>query len=158
MMETPTIASMSYANAVTTAANLDAMGISGLHNNMLVGVDRRMQQYSDLQSFVPASDTKTEKEEAKMSTTTTRLVKVFIVDPNENLPLENRLLYRGDEKITDLTDQELFFEVDIKDVLTKHNAIRVATEDKKANKDKPVYLEPARVRDLKMQVIVLAQF
>jgi hypothetical protein len=89
----------------------------------------------------------------------TRLVKVFIVDPNESLPLPMRLLYKGDEKLTDLTDQELFFEVDIKSILDKHNAVRAETVDKTTkNKDKPEMLEPARVRDLRMQVIVLAQF
>lgn len=90
---------------------------------------------------------------------TTRLVKVFIADPNESLPLENRLLYKGDEKITDLTDQELFYEIDIKNILEKHNAVRTATVDKATkSREKPEMLEPARVRDLRMQVIVLAQF
>ena len=40
-----------------------------------------------------------------------RLVKVIIIDPNENVPLEDAVLYMGEEVLTDLTDQELFFEL-----------------------------------------------
>jgi hypothetical protein len=148
MLETPTISASSYANALNLAsfglptAAHDFAGWDAKQADKVVG---RLFQHEPQQ-------------EARVADFSTRLVKVFIVDPNINLPLENRLLYRGDEKITDLTDQELFFEVDINGLLAKHNEIRLKTEDKKANKDKPVYLEAARVRDLKMQVVVLAQF
>jgi hypothetical protein len=43
-----------------------------------------------------------------------RMVKVIVVDPDERVPLEKCVLYNGDEKVTDLTNQELFFELDIK--------------------------------------------
>ena len=66
----------------------------------------------------------------------------------------------GDQKLTDLTDQELFFEVPIAEVLAKHNEVRKATVDKKqADKfGRDIYLEPARIRDLKMVVVNVAQF
>lgn len=86
-----------------------------------------------------------------------RLVKVAIVDPNENVPLSECVLYSGEEKLTDATDQELFFEIDIKSILDKHNAKRVKCVDRKV-KDRTEYLEPAKIRDLKMVVVNVAMF
>lgn len=84
-----------------------------------------------------------------------RVVQVLIADPNENVSLADCLLYKGDEHLTDLTDQELFFELDIKDLLEKHNEKRTKVVDKKV-KDRTEYLEPAKVRDLKMVVVTVA--
>lgn len=100
----------------------------------------------------------TEKETKPVSTA--RIVKVFIADTNDNLPLESRVLYKGDEKLTDLTDQELFFEVPIKELLDTHNAVRAKTQDKKQTEKfgREIFLEPARIRDLKMVVVNVAQF
>lgn len=91
---------------------------------------------------------------------TNRIVKIFIADPNENLPLDKRLLHSGDEQLTDLTDQELYFEVPIADLLKKHNAMRATTIDKKQTEKfgRDVFLEPVRIRDLKMVVVVVAGF
>lgn len=86
-----------------------------------------------------------------------RLIQIFIADPDENVPLEQCLLYSGEQKLTDLTDQELFFEVDVKSLLDKHNAARVKLVNK-AVKERVENLEPARVRDLKMTVVTIAQF
>ena len=86
-----------------------------------------------------------------------RLVQVFIADTNENLPLDNRMVYRGNQHLTDLTDQELFYEIDIATLLKNHNAVRTKTIDKRV-KDRTEYLEPARVRDLKMNVVTIASF
>lgn len=89
-----------------------------------------------------------------------RITKVFIADINDNLPLDKRVLYSGDEKLTDLTDQELFFEVPITDLLAKHNAVRAATVDKKQAEKfgRDIFLEPARIRDLRMVVVDVAKF
>lgn len=87
----------------------------------------------------------------------TRLVKVVIVDSDDNLPLANRLIYSGEEKMTDLTDQELFFEIDIKSLLDKHNEMRVQTPNKSV-KERPENLEPVRIKDLKMVVVNIAHF
>lgn len=86
-----------------------------------------------------------------------RLVQVFIADPNDNIPVEQCLLYSGEQKLTDLTDQELFFEIDIKAMLAAHNEKRVKIVDKTV-KERTEYLEAARVRDLKMVVATLATF
>lgn len=86
-----------------------------------------------------------------------RLVQVLIADPNENVPLEDCLLYKGDPKLTDATDTELYFELDVKSMLDAHNKKRVEFIDKKV-KERTEKLEPARVRDLKMVVVTIAQF
>ena len=88
-----------------------------------------------------------------------RIVKVFVVDPDEHVPLDNALLYQSsDFKFTDATDQELYFEIDIKGVLKKHNEKRGTIEDKKHKGEKVKYLDPIRVRDLVMTVVTLASF
>lgn len=86
-----------------------------------------------------------------------RVVQVYIADPDENVPLDQALLYTGPSKLTDLTDQELFFELDIKQMLDAHNAKRTTLVNKKV-KERTEYLEPARVRDLKMVVVNVATF
>lgn len=96
-------------------------------------------------------------EENEVSTPARRLVQVLIVDSDENVPLDQCWLYKGEQKMTDLTDQELFFEIDIKKVLDSHNERRVKLLNKKV-KERTEYLEPARVRDLKMVVVNIAQF
>lgn len=86
-----------------------------------------------------------------------RIVKVFIADIDDNVPLEKSVIYSGEEKLTDLTDQELFFEVDIKSVLDKHNEYRKTLVNKKV-KERTELLEPAKIRDLKMVVVNIASF
>lgn len=90
-------------------------------------------------------------------TSTTRVVRVIIVDPDERIPLEQRLVYKGDEQFTDATDQELFFELDITGLLKAHNARRVEVVDKTV-KDRTEKLEAAKVRDLRMVVVEIAKF
>lgn len=88
---------------------------------------------------------------------TRRIVQVFIADTDENVPLDKSVLYTGTQKLTDATDQELFFEVPIKEILDKHNAYRATLVNKKV-KERTEYLEPVRIRDLKMVVVEVAKF
>ncbi len=88
---------------------------------------------------------------------TRRLVQVFIADPDENVPLEKALLYSGPQKFTDATDQELFFEIDIKSILDNYNDERVKIVNKKV-KERTEMLEPVKIRDLKMTVVNIATF
>lgn len=83
-----------------------------------------------------------------------RVVQVFVSDPDPKVPLENCLLYKGDVKVTDATDQELYFELDIRSLLEAHNKVRTAIMDKSV-KDRAEYLEPAKIRDLKMSVVTI---
>ena len=86
-----------------------------------------------------------------------RLVQVFIVDPSESVPDADCVLHRGEIVMTSATDQELFYDLDIKAILAMHNAKRVKLRDK-AVKDREQMLEPARIRDLKFHVSELAKF
>lgn len=91
---------------------------------------------------------------------TRRFVQVFIADPNINVPLDESVLFKGEQKLTDLTDTELFFEVPIAETLKAHNDKRIKWTDKEASKraGKDVFLDPVRIRELKMVVVTIAQF
>ena len=84
-----------------------------------------------------------------------RLVRVIIIDMDEDVPLEHSILHMGEEMLTDLNNQEMFFELDMKGMLAKHNKKRITFVDKDASEgsSKDVMLEPARIRDLVMNVI-----
>jgi hypothetical protein len=122
-----------------------------------IGEPRRLQP-GPAQAYV---DSETQKVKAPPAMPTpVRIVKVFIADTDERLPLNKRILHTGEEQLTDLTDQELFFEVPIAELLKTHNALRMQTIDKKAaaKSDHEVFLEPVRIRDLKMVVVTVASF
>ena len=89
-----------------------------------------------------------------------RLVQIFIADNDESIPLDNAILHSGSQFMTDSTDEELFFDIPIKDILDDHNAYRITVLDKKASKGQAVSvnLEPIRIRDLVMTVVTIAHF
>src|SRR5262249_52877373 len=146
----PTIATSRYASAA-----LDMNALWAQQNN---AANQFIQQRRVTvgAGTVPTVVPKLE-EIVKMPNTTRRLVQVFIADPDDNVPLASALIYKGEPKFTDLTDQELFFEVDIKSILDKHNELRVTLKNK-AVKERVEMLEPARIRDLKMTVVNIATF
>lgn len=71
--------------------------------------------------------------------------------------LNGRTTSNGEQKLTDLTDQELFFELDIKSIMDKHNEKRVKFINKSV-KERVERLDPVRIRDLKMTVVTIASF
>lgn len=138
--ELPAIASSAYTSS---AFNLIQAAQLGAGNDQFAAAPPRIPKFV--------------KELQQMANPTRRLVQVFIVDPDENVPLDKALLYEGKSFLTDATDQELFFEIDIKSILDKHNAFR-KTLTNKAVKERTEKLEAARIRDLKMTVVIIAQF
>ncbi len=115
----------------------------------------------DLRSTLDAVSPEDEYEEdEEMSEGTRRIVQVFIVDPHEDVPLDKCLLYKSDQQFTDLTDPELYFELNIKEILAAHNNLRRKFLDKDATRKsgKDINLEPIKVRDLKMAVVTIAKF
>jgi len=94
------------------------------------------------------------------NTTPRRLVQVFIADTDSNVPLESALLYKGEPQFTDSTDQELYFEIPVSALLGAHNEKRKGWLDKEATRKagKDIFLEPAKIRDLKMVVVTIAAF
>lgn len=95
-----------------------------------------------------------------MSTPSRRVVKVYIADPHPDVPLAAALIHEGEEHFTDATDQELFFEIGLKDKLDDYNKMRVKWQDKEASKraGKDIFLEPVKIRELRMVVVTVASF
>jgi hypothetical protein len=152
-MELPSISNNSYiSNSVGADSLLSASGILTTHARRVASTtaweSTSPQQLTPMKAPMPAS------------AASFRIVRVVIADTDQNLPLDLRVLYSGGEKFTDLTDQELFFEIPIKDFMDRHNQTRVKTLDKKATDKagRDVFLEPARIRDLKMVVVTIAEF
>lgn len=140
----PTIATSNYA---TTAYN--SLMLMGMGGGTVVAPGQAVLQRD------PPKAAQGRMEDKEMSGR--RYVRVLVVDPNENIPLDQCVLYAGEEKLTDLNDQELFFELNIKKMLADHNEKRIKVVDKKV-KERTEYLELAKIRDLKMVVVTVAQF
>lgn len=165
-MEMPSLSASTYASqqyplaALGVAENQIARGLAGA--GMWAGNDKEDAQNKLLGAMLQRVHEPIIKkpQQEKQIVSTARIVKVFIADTNDSLPLESRVLYSGEEKLTDLTDQELFFEVPIKELLDAHNAVRLKTQDKKQTEKfgREIFLEAARIRDLKMVVVTVAQF
>ncbi len=155
---TPQISNASHTHALYDGAS-NALGLvqqttaAGLNDYQMFGI-----RQPDKDFFIDAIRANLQQiKETKMADTKRRLIKVIIVDPDEKVPLEKCILYSGSEKLTDLTDQELFFEIDIKDCLYDHNESRKKIIDKSV-KERTEFLEPIKVRDLRMVVVTIAQF
>ena len=151
--EIPHLNTCSYVSNITTGDLLTSCGGGYTGMNQSIGLG---QYQGGLQNayYQPAENKVVADKQDKL-----RVVRVYIADTNVNIPVGKRLLYTGEETITELTDQELFFELDIKSLLAEHNKYRFGVKDKKhSSKDNVVYLEPVRVRDLVMTVVNIATF
>lgn len=155
MREFPIMLASNYASTHFNAADLVDQ-FNGIKEGRLFNNNVGAVQALNLRNLFQAGF-QSQKEQQMASA---RIVKVYIADPNENLPLNKRVLHTGEEQLTDLTDQELFFEVPIAELLAKHNELRKTIIDKlQAEKfGRDIYLEPARIRDLKMVVVSVAAF
>lgn len=157
MLDTPTIVSSSYASMMHDLPTISNNALPV--QNFVLAKQHQMfgKPLNDADLQIAFDKMNQHQEIVNMANQQRRLVKVIIIDPNENVPLEDCVLYSGDEKMTDATDQELFFEVDIKKILDEHNAKRVKLLDKKV-KERTEHLEPAKIRELKMVVVNIAAF
>ena len=161
----PTISDASHAHTVYGLGNLAVpMGTIAGTTNQALGANTPLgglQNTGLAVGFAPRRVAVVEPhvnaKQERPAMPSRRLVQVFIADPDENVPLERSMLYSGEQKLTDATDQELFFEIDIKSALEKHNEVRVKWVNKKV-KERTEYLEPAKIRDLKMVVVNVATF
>lgn len=154
MREMPKVVGSSYATStvspLTWSDSQTVTGDTAIWQHAMLNRIQQQQNYSPTFTL-PA------KQEQNVANPKRRLVQVFIADPDVNVPLAESLLYTGEQKLTDATDQELFFEVDIKKILDDHNTKRVGWPNK-AVKERTEMLEPARIRDLKMVVVTIAEF
>lgn len=83
-------------------------------------------------------------------------------NPDSRLKAAQALVYLDEESIlSDLSDDELFMEIDVKGLLERHNAFRGQIEDKSVSRqfEKVVYLEDdLDPNDLRFHVITEASF
>ena len=154
MQDTPTIANFMYASSTIDPSQL----VVGNAWSRVTG--QIPAQFGNAQTFDQLFSQAKQEINKTMATTNRRIVQVFIADPNENVPLEKSILYTGSQKLTDLTDTELFFEVPMAEILKSHNEMRVYCIDKEATKraGKDILLDPVKIRDLKMVVVTVASF
>lgn len=132
-------------------------GPAGAHEGVNPFVESSVNDYENLVKQIEQNQpAKQNKKGQEMSER--RIVQVFIVDPDEKMPLKESLLYKGDVELTDSTNEELFFEIEIKSLLIEHNKRRREIEDKKADSKEKKYLEPIRIRELSMTVVNIAEF
>jgi hypothetical protein len=156
-LPTPQISNLGYAS---NALDLQNIGSSGNFSTITARriVHPALFAANELSDILGQSQQ--QQENLIMPQTTRRIVQVFIADPNENVPLDQSLIFKGEQKLTDATDQELFFEINIAPLLDEYNKKRVTFTDKEASKrsGKDIFLEPVRIRDLRMVVTDIAKF
>ncbi|MHA1371333.1 MAG: hypothetical protein ACTSRA_16645 [Promethearchaeota archaeon] len=159
----PVICSITYGSS-THDLGIDPKGWSNVEwilphsEDVSMSTDELMKKYNE--QFKGGRFQMQETEEEKMAEGKKRFVRVFIVDPDENVPVEDSLLYSSDEMMTDLNDMELYYEIDMKTILEEHNEKRVKMKDKEASNKfgKDIFLEPVKIRDLTMTVVNIAIF
>lgn len=137
----PSVLGGDWGNQVARAAEVVKTRRIGVEDHLIDAMHKQVKQ----------------QKEVKVMEVARRVVQIYIADPNRNVPLEDCLLYKGEPFLTDLNDTELFYELDIKAILTTYNEKRVKMVDKTV-KDRTEYLEPAKVRDLRMVVVKVAEF
>lgn len=90
-----------------------------------------------------------------------RVVRVFLVDTDDRVPVDQRVLHKSEEMITDATDDELFFKIPVQTLLDEHNRKRSTMEWEEATSSgthRRNGLKELRIRDLSMQVATIASF
>lgn len=134
------------------AAFANALGL-GQYDNQVNGMFNGAALQKQIQNYQEA-----QKPKKEITVVGRRIVQVIIADSDPKLPMENAILYRGQDEVTDSTDDEIFMELGVKAMLDKHNATRIKVLDKAASKktEKDVFLEPVRIRDLKMVIVKVA--
>lgn len=159
----PTINAANYANSSVALSHFSPATAAMQFGSRYIGPNQETIHLADQALADQAAATsllatkKPFEKEIVMPVITRRLVQVFIADPDENVPTTDCMIYSGEQRLTDLTDQELYFEIDIKGALTTYNEKRTKIINKKV-KDRTEYLEAVRVRDLKMTVVEIAKF
>jgi hypothetical protein len=98
------------------------------------------------------------KEDPMSATNKLRVVRIFLVDPDERIPVDKRILHKTEEMITDATDQELFHGIPVADLLKDHNMLRATIEWEDGEGKSKTGIKDARIRDLVMSVTTIAQF
>lgn len=161
--ETPSFASSNYgaSNTIYSVGSITAAGESWNNSPHLNDALTLFDKYY----AKPLVSGGSQKYEEKMPMAiapqySRRYVQIFIVDPDKRVPLDQCTLYKSEQFLTDATDQELFYEVPIRDRLDLHNKSREKIRDDEAsNKSgRDIFLRPIKIRDLTMHVVTVAGF
>lgn len=89
-----------------------------------------------------------------------RLVMVWVVDHHPDVPTEDCVLFQGQPYLTDETNEEITLGLGLLTKLEEYNKTRTQIVDKKATRQSgtEVCLEPARVKDISVAIVPLANF
>lgn len=101
------------------------------------------------------------EEEESMKKRQLRVVQIYIADRHPDVPLAKAIVYQSPEPFaTDMSNQELYFTINIMELLSVHNDERITWVDKEATKQagKEIMLEEIRISDLDMQVTAFTEF
>jgi|Cruoilmetagenom7_1024161.scaffolds.fasta_scaffold03732_19 hypothetical protein len=151
MNETPEIVPTAYVTTTSTTGDSTRQLQVEQSQPFRVGAD--VFEYLDQKINQAVADDPIHEDEDMSGK---RMVRVLIVDPDTQVPVYKSVLHDSKEILTDLTDEELFFEVDLKSAVTRHNVYRGTLKDKDGEAGD--MLEAIRIRDLKMLVVTLAEF
>lgn len=162
----PSFTASSYTSNSTSAANLNnqltgTATITRYDDSDYAGLNQYRQQYAGISGAQILPHRSMEPDMAVNGKGKLRVVRVFLVDPDERVPVDKRVLHRSDEMTTDMTDQELFFSIPVNDLLASHNKTRgsVEWEEKTSEGAKSkIGLKDVRIRDLIMSVTTVAEF
>lgn len=167
----PTFTASSYTSNSTNAGAFGWGGTSDRSDDRAGYLDAYRQHaqiggslnnLNNMANLVMASSTVIQKEKDDMATNgkgKLRVVRVFLVDPDERVPMDKRVLHRTEEITTDATDQELFFGIPVQRLLQVHNDLRQSIKWKdEGSKGDAEPLKEIRIRDLVMSVTTVAEF
>jgi hypothetical protein len=84
-----------------------------------------------------------------------RIMEFYLIDLNESIPIEKSIIYHGERRVTDKTDEEIWIEIGVDEILKKYNEYRVTVVNKhlSENSGRDVYLEPIEFRDVIRRVV-----
>ena len=80
-----------------------------------------------------------------------RIVSVTISDKDPNVPVKDSVLHRETGRITDVSDDQIFMEVDTLGLLKVHNEKRAKMDNDKGGKLKPIQVENL-TREIQVEV------
>jgi len=82
-----------------------------------------------------------------------RIVNIYVVDTDDKVPVDERLIEQRLGTFTDETDDALKMTLNLSEVLDSHNEYRATLKD---DDDKP--LKPIRISDLVVRIEPVATF
>jgi len=110
------------------------------------------------QDLLKLNNELTEKDEEPM--TDLRIVSIYVVDPDENLEPKDALVHIKENFMTDLTNEDILVDLELKEALANHNTkrIKIVDEDRSDDRGKEVMLKTVKIKDLIIKINTLQTF